>query len=373
MIYDAVIVGSGMVGATLAARLNLPRIALIDAEPFSTREDPRLIALTYPSFMFLNELGLSLENEATPIHTVHVSHRGKFGTTRIHHHDINLPALGFLIAAKHINAALHKKLQTLTHIDIIRPATLKNLVDENNVVTLTLEKENTTQTLATKKVIGADGTHSTVRTLANIATEKFDYQQSAIVTITQLQRDHHHVAYERFLEKGALAMLPMPNQCVATIWTDDNKKITELMALDDNRFLETLQKNFGYRLGRLQHISRRYTFPLHGIVAKENQKQNITLIGNAAHTIHPVGAQGFNLALQEVAQFVKNPFQAFTANSTSLQLSKRLNSLFAMDFFPVNLARALGMIGFDLSSQVKNYFLRKTFSKKDFYDHRETT
>lgn len=374
MTIDSVIIGGGMVGATLALALKEKHIALIDAAPLNTTEDPRLIALTYSSICLFKNLGLwpSLAPHATAINQVHISHRGKFGITRIHCDEINLPTLGYLIPAKYINAALDEKLKLQSHIEVIRPATLKNLTQTEKSVTLTLEKNSVEQILHAKKVIGCDGTHSTVRQLLNIATEEIDYEQSAIVTITQLQRDHKNIAYERFLEEGAIAMLPMAEQRVATIWSDQNATIKKLMQLSDSEFLATLQTHFGYRLGRLCEISTRHVFPLHLILAKETKKQHVTLIGNAAHTIHPVAAQGLNIALHEVASLAEtsstdsatNHSGTFSDLKMNLKLSHHLNAIFTSDFFLLHSAKSIGMISLDISSRAKAFLMRKTMGRE---------
>lgn len=371
MTIDSVIVGGGMVGATLALAIQEESVTLIDAAPLTTREDPRLIALTYASASLFQNLGVwqTLSKHATPIHQVHVSHRGKFGITRIHHQDVDLPTLGYLVPAKYINAALDEQLKQRPNVTIIRPATLKNLTQEESGVTLTIEQNHNETKLFAKKVIGCDGTASTVRALLNIATEEIDYEQSAIVTITNLSRDHQHIAYERFLKAGAIAMLPMTDQRVATIWTDQNTTIANLMALSDPGFLSELQTAFGYRLGRLQAISKRHVFPLHFIKAKETLKQHVILIGNAAHTIHPVAAQGLNIALYEVAELAemihaKQPLRPLKGNPVSLKLSHQLNAIFSNDFFMVQPLRSVGMIGFDISSRAKAFFMKKTLGRR---------
>lgn len=372
MKYDIVIVGGGMVGASLACALeHAPfRIALIDAVAQPSLHDPRLIALTYSSCNLLKNLGLwpMLKANASPIKQVHVSHRGRFGITRINSSELNLPALGHLIPAKYINAALDEKIKKLANVDVIRPATLLNINP------ITIQTESGTKTLHAHTIIGADGTQSTVRELLNIKTKVHDYDQSAIVTITELQRHHYNIAYERFLNHGAIAMLPLSENTCATIWTDSNENISRLMQMNDHEFLTILQKEFGYRLGRFLGTQKRHTYPLKLVLAEEYQKQNVLLIGNAAHTLHPIASQGLNLALYEIAELVdhiKNTTGEISGLSNitkrinlqqkvSTQLSHRLPWLFSTDFFVVNIARQLGMLGLDSCKQAKELFIRNT-------------
>ncbi len=386
MQYDVIIIGGGMVGASLACALQQPqlRIALVDAAPESNTNDPRLIALTHESCCLFKNLNIwpALVPHAEAIKQLHVSHRGHFGITRIQAKELNLDTLGHLIPAKYINAALTEKLKKLSNITIIRPATLKTLSLDDELTTLTLQTEkNSDLKLQGKIIIGADGTHSTVRQLLNIPIETVDYQQSAIVTITQLQRHHHNIAYERFLKHGAIAMLPLTEQRAATIWTDNNENIAELLQLTDEEFLSQLQKQFGYRLGRLKKIAQRHTYPLKLILAKESYKKNIVLIGNAAHTLHPVAAQGLNVALFEIAELAEkiNPHSIHNVKdwlpnlnlvtSSRIKLADNLTKLFSSDFFMLNLTRQLGMLGLDFCLPAKNLFMQKAMGRTGKISH----
>ena len=336
------------------------------ATPLSPKEDPRLIALNYSSYRLFQNLNIwqKLAAYAAPIEEVHVSHRGHFGITRLAAAEFKLPYLGYVAPAKHINDALYDSLQNVT---VIRPATLKNLIQNPDNVTLEIETDQGIKEIIGKIIIGADGTYSTVRDLLKIPTEQVDYQQTAIVTITELQRSHHHIAYERFLNNGAIAMLPLTGNRAATIWTDGNDTISQLMQLNEEDFLTQLQKQFGYRLGRLKNIGKRHIYPLKMIQAKTQIQQRVILMGNAAHTLSPIAAQGLNLALYEVASLVDyfnhHPLDAvslegFAINQQkiSTRLSHHLMELFSKDFFIINTARQIGMLGLDLCHSLKERF-----------------
>lgn len=381
MKYDLIIIGGGMVGASLAYALHESslNIALVDATPLAPKEDPRLIALTYASICLFKNLNLwaALSEHACAINEVHVSKQNHFGTTRLKAAECNLPALGFLVPAKYINAVLYDALAK-TNIDILRPATLKNFSQEE----LTIEIEGNEKTLTGKIIVGADGTHSTVRELLNIPTKKIDYEQSAIVTTTELQRHHHHIAYERFTKTGAIAMLPLSDNQCATIWTDQNDRIASLLSLTDEAFLQTLQTTFGYRLGRFKKIGKRFTYPLQFIHASEQIKKNSILIGNAAHTVSPIAAQGFNVALHEIAFLVdeilaqnpetlslnhlQNNFLALQKQQQfNIHLSHYLTEFFATDIFPVSISRKLGMLGLDIFPSLKHFFANKVMGRNE--------
>jgi 2-octaprenyl-6-methoxyphenol hydroxylase len=395
MTYDMIIVGGGMVGAGLATALRDSglSIALIDAK-LPSNNDPRLFALNLGSCEFLGTLGIwgKLKSYAAPIHQVHVSNQGRFGSVRLSREDVSLPALGYVIPAFYIETALNDALikhsrEHQARITLYRPARLISLQQKSDTAEVTLATEKGEITITGSIIIGADGTESVVRSQSNIKTDVFDYKQSAIVTRTTLQRSHANIAYERFNRDGAIAMLPLlgtegdDREC-ATIWTADNEVISRLSALSDEAFLQALQNQFGYRLGRLQKISKRHAFPLRMVRAEKSVDQCVLLLGNSAHTLHPVAAQGFNLALYEAAALVKiireklSRQTAFTAadllrvneetqkhQAKTIGVSHRLARLFSSDSVLMNIALQAGMIGFDLATPVKKRFIKGILGK----------
>src|SRR3990167_6883246 len=291
---DLIIVGGGVVGALLAvaaSRLGL-RIALIDAR-LPRSDDPRLFGLNSTSCQMLDNLGVwrGIAQHASPIRQVHVSHKGYFGALRLNAEDVAMPALGHVMPAHYIEAALNQVLLA-SGVTLYRPATLIAMTQQPDQVNLSVETPEGKQKLAATVVIGADGTASTVRTLAGIEAKVHDYGQSAIVTRVRLRRSYRQIAYERFNKTGAIAMLPLADQACASIWTADNAMISALMAKEEAGFLEALQAEFGYRLGHLESISERHVFPLRMTQASQYCVGRVLLLGNAAHTIHPVAAQG---------------------------------------------------------------------------------
>jgi 2-octaprenyl-6-methoxyphenol hydroxylase len=369
---DIAIIGGGMVGATLAYALkDSPlKITLIDAHLANGANDARLIALNHGSISLLKKLALfeSLIPFAAAINKVHISHKGYFGATRIHANELNLSELGCVIPAKNINQILEEKLSE-TKINILRPATLIDLNQETDQVKLTLKIAEQEQAITSRWVIAADGTYSTVREKLKIPVEKHDYQQSALVTVVHLRRSHQYTAYERFLKEGAIAMLPLTDNRCAVIWSGPTARITELTQLSSEVFLHQLQKEFGYRLGSMQAVDQRALYPLHFVKAQQRLYDRVLLIGNAAHTVHPLAAQGLNLAFREITlltQLIEEKSLAHLdlamlnkysfSEKLTMQLSHYLNTLFSIDFFPVAMLRQLGLVGLDNCSFIKRRF-----------------
>lgn len=372
---DIVIIGGGMVGAATACALqhHYQNITLIDASPLDANEDHRLIALNHSSIAFLKNLRIwnAILPHATPIQRIHISHQGHFGAARLSASDVQLPYLGYVIPANYINEALYQQFNNVT---LLRPAKLIHLQEEIDHVLLKIDLPRGNQELKSNLLIAADGTFSTVRQLANIPSQTTRYEQTALVTTTELHRCHQYTAYERFQKTGAIALLPLVGNKVATIWTDHRNNISALMELSDKDFLQTLQNQFGYRLGKLKGISQRFTYPLQMTQAHQKIKGNIILLGNAAHTLHPIAAQGFNLALLEVATLrdflVKNDNPASSLSNLAKQqetfsthLSHQLSSLFAYDFFPMNTLRKLGLMAFDMCQPLKKIFINQTLGR----------
>ncbi len=380
MRYDLIIIGGGLVGAGLAVALRQSglRIALIDAR-LPTNDDPRLFALNASSCQFLANLGFwpALLPHATPIHQVHVSHQGHFGAVRMHHHEANLPELGFVIPARYIETAIHAELSNLPDVDVYCPARLQALHQNDEMAEVVLETENGEVRLQSAVVIGADGTASTVRKLVNIPVDVVDYGQSAIVTRIGLSRSHQHIAYERFYRHGALAMLPLSNNECASIISADSAEITRLTTLSDADYLAELQKIMGSRLGRLQAVAKRHVFPLKMVRAERTLDRSVLLLGNAAHTLHPIAAQGFNLALYEAAVLVegiltkRNRGESVSAadlhhmleasrqqQSVSVHVSHWLSQLFTTNSKPANILLSIGMAGFNAATPIKTKFIQ---------------
>jgi len=304
--FDIIIVGGGMVGASLACALKNTslKMAVIEAyEPHSEQQasyDDRGIALAYGSQRIFESMGLwdQLAVHSTAISDIHVSDRGHFGVTRLSAQDENVPALGQVITARSMGQVLNQALSQQKNLEIIRPASVVDLNQHEDYVELIL---NDNRHISAKLIVAADGAHSTLRQLLNLGALEYDYGQSAVTANITPERAHQGRAFERFTDTGPIALLPMSDNRCSLVWTVKSGDEEHLLQLEESEFLKQLQDRFGYRLGKLKQVGQRNSYPLKLIQADQPIQQRIVLIGNAAHSLHPIAGQGFNLGLRDVA------------------------------------------------------------------------
>lgn len=314
--YDAVIIGGGLVGASLilALRGSGLRIALIEAVARRADSQPsyddRTLALNRVSCRVLDELGLwpAMSNAATPIKRIHVSDRGRFGRVRLSAAEHGLKAFGHVVQARSLGAAMLPALDDVAELDVYCPARLEQMKVGNEAVQIQLA--DGAGELAAKLVIGADGAASRVRQLMAMSAREHDYRQTAVIANITAQRNHDFCAYERLTETGPLALLPHGPQRMGLVWSVASGEANQLLKLDNETFLRGLQERFGYRLGRFQRVGQRTAYPLRLVHVKQPVARRTVLIGNAAHTIHPISAQGFNLGLRDAIRLAAELRQA---------------------------------------------------------------
>jgi 2-octaprenyl-6-methoxyphenol hydroxylase len=310
---DVAIVGGGLVGASLAlalAPLGL-RIALVEAvargEPEQPSFDERTTALANGSVRTFRTLGVwqGMERDATPIHRLHVSERGRFGVARIDAAQQGLPALGFVVPNWAMGRSLIAALDATPGIEMLAPARVAGtelLAEERRIEVATA---GGTRSLQAKLVVAADGARSTLRELVGIGAEQWDYDQTAIVATATTQRFHDHVAYERFTPHGPIAILPLRDGRCGIVWTNRPEESTRLLALDDAGFARELQDAFGMRLGRFVQVGRRQSYELALTRAAAHVAPRLVIVGNAAQGLHPIAGQGFNLGLRDAASLAE--------------------------------------------------------------------
>ncbi|BBL72639.1 2-octaprenyl-6-methoxyphenyl hydroxylase [Methylogaea oryzae] len=309
---DVAIVGGGLAGASLAVALHgTPlRVVLIEAVSDEARlasgAGDRGIALAQGSAELLDRLGLwaGARDKATPIRKIHVSDRGHFGKARIDAEQEKVDALGYVIAARELERQAIAALSDLA-IERIVPGRVIGAKAGPDSICLTVRQDDAERHINARLLVGADGGDSSVRRLLEIGEEVTDYGQVAVTATVKPQRDPAGLAFERFTPEGPLALLPTENRCCAVVWTRKPEQAESLMALSDERFTAELQAAFGQWLGRLTLCAPRRKFPLKLVRARRLTVPRAVLIGNAAHQLHPVAGQGFNLGLRDAARLAE--------------------------------------------------------------------
>ncbi|TXH77199.1 MAG: 2-octaprenyl-6-methoxyphenyl hydroxylase [Thiothrix sp.] len=306
--WDVIIVGGGMVGASLALALQplQLKVALIEAVAFGSRSQPayddRSVALSYGSSRIYQGMGIwkELQAKLAPIKQIHVSDRGYFGATRLSAEQEAVPALGYVVESRVLGQVLFNAL-TGSQLEIISPATVYELEQQADYVEVKLERQGVVESLQAKLLVIADGAKSPLREQLGIAVKQRDYQQTAIIANVSTDQPVQGIAYERFTSSGPLALLPMTEERYSLVWTHKTSEVEASLSLSDAEFLQKLQQTFGYRQGRFIKAGKRSSYPLSLIKSAAEVQGRAVLIGNASHTLHPVAGQGLNLALRDVA------------------------------------------------------------------------
>jgi len=305
--FDVVIVGGGLVGASLATALagSDLRLALIEATPYQSPAhasfDDRSTALSASSRTLLEQLGLwaGLSREVAPIRVIHVSDQGHLGRTRLTADELGVEALGYVAPNRALGAALGGAIASQDNLRLLVPARVSELEQDADGVSLRLD--GCLKRLRTRLLVAADGVSSPVRKRLGLRVSEHDYQQTALVANVAAARRADGWAFERFTPEGPLAMLPLPDGAWSLVWTMSPAQASRRGSADDGALLADLQRAFGYRLGRLERIGARSSYPLRLQRVVEPTLGRVVVIGNACRTIHPVAGQGFNLALRDVS------------------------------------------------------------------------
>ncbi len=389
--FDVVVVGGGLVGCSLALALAKQplKIALLEAKEFTasppdlsaTAPPPdRALALSYASIKIFQTLGVwsQINRFAEPISQVHVSDAGHFGSLRFRAEDFRIPALGSVVLASHLLAILQKNVTAQPSIHSLSSVHIEQLSRTTAGYQLNIRSFQGQQTLTSKLLVVADGSDSKTRKLLGIAVKEIEYREQALFGTVGLGSPHFNKAYERFTRSGPLAFLPLANDRCAFVWTVSPESAQRLMPLADDGFCEQLQAAFGYRLGRLQQLGQRQLYPLRSVFADEQIRSGLVLLGNVAHTIHPVAAQGFNLSLKDtvaLAQVIIEAVDTGQSPGELVVLEKYLHwreqeqkavrwftdgliNLFSSRVLPIALLRDLGLCGVDVLPFAKKWVAR---------------
>ena len=311
--YDIIIVGAGMVGATLACGLaeeaEQLKIAIIDAnEPKfdwdKNSYDMRVSAITRASQTLLKNVGAwdkIVEQRISPYQDMFVWDAGANGELHFDSADMGEADLGHIIENRVIVKALHQRIKEFPQIELLCPAKLEKIEFNQDSSVLTLEDKTE---LAASLVVAADGSRSWVRQQADIAVKGWDFDQAALVTTVKTEKHHQDTAWQRFLTTGPLAFLPLTDGYSSIVWSTSPAEAQRLTILDEKEFLIELEQAFDSKLGKVESVAARAVFPLRLFETLNYVKPRLALVGDAAHTIHPLAGQGVNLGLADVASLM---------------------------------------------------------------------
>jgi 2-octaprenyl-6-methoxyphenol hydroxylase len=387
--FDIVIGGGGMIGTSLAialAPLGL-RIAVVEAVPRNAGEQPsfddRSTALSRSTQRMYGAMGLWDEVIAasTPIRRIHVSDRGRFGFSHIDAEEQGVEALGYVVINRVLGDVLQTALRNVENVSVYCPARVLGVETSAESARVdAVGDKGDVFALECRLLVAADGANSNLRTLLGIGATRTDYGQHAVIGNLLPERPLDNCAYERFTDQGPLALLPVADDRAAFVWTVDSADADRIMGLDDEEFLTELQTAFGYRLGAFSRVGRRAGYPLALSKAARLTAERSVLAGNAAHGLHPVAAQGFNLGMRDVAALCDciADLQASGAAADPgdpdmlqryaewrrddqgklVRLTDGIVRLFGSSRTPLRALRSVGMLGFDLVPGVRSLFAR---------------
>jgi 2-octaprenyl-6-methoxyphenol hydroxylase len=415
--FDVVIVGGGMVGASLALALEGTGLQVLLVEgvaPGSNAQpsfDDRTTALGNASRRIFESLGIwpVIAPEAAAIRTIHVSDAGRFGFARLDATEQGIDAFGYIVTNRAIGTALWAKLASAKGITLRVPAhpdaveiaadgVRMSVVDDrpgaqrgDSATTSTPRREGAVienavgsvsgvEHITARLVVAADGAHSSVRAAAGIDATVEDYDQVAIAANVRTDRRHDGTAYERFTPSGPLALLPLHDGSYGVVWSAVPADAARLLVLPDAAFIDELQARFGWRAGRFTRVGRRASYPLKLTRAATTVGTRSVLIGNAAQALHPVAGQGFNLGLRDAAMLAEllartragsvsedpgSPellarFEAWRSGDRGgvIRFTDGLIKLFGDQRPGVGLARNFGLLLFDLMPPAKSALAR---------------
>jgi 2-octaprenyl-6-methoxyphenol hydroxylase len=305
--HDVVIVGGGLVGASLAIALDSLGLdtALVEATPAGALPavfDQRNLSFAAATVNALTALGVmqKLSAPTGPIRRIQVSRRGDFGRVRLEAADYGREAFGQVVVARDFGLALEARLDELSRFTRYRPARFVGVEDEaDGARRLRIADDAGEHTIAARLVVAADGTRSGVRAALGIGHDEHDYGQTLFVARIRSERAPDGTAYERFGDDGPTALLPRGDRHFGVVHAVAREHADAVAALDDAAWLERLQGAIGWRVGKLLASGPRSVYPAVGAVARQTIAKRAVLVGNAAQTLHPIGAQGFNLGLRD--------------------------------------------------------------------------
>ena len=399
--YDVVVVGGGMVGASfaldLARRCDNADLKILIVEAIASGDldkqpsfDSRSTALSFGSKTIYEGMGLwsALAETVTPILQIQVSDRGRFGSTQLTHAEQSVAALGYVVENRELGRVLNQSLAASAVIEHSAPATITGLVPRASGMQLTVLNGDYETEVNGSLVVLADGGRSPICKNLGISHKEQDYGQHAIISNIAFELPHQGTAFERFTDAGPLAVLPLASfgglNRGALVWTVATERSADLLGLDDRRFLSGLSNYFGSRLGELTHVGKRFAYPLVLTQAQEQVRPGLVLLGNVAHTLHPVAGQGLNLALRDSAALAQHLESAWRQQrgfgdmavlqpyldsqdadqQQSILFTDQMVKMFSNNELMKSSLRKLGLVGLELLPSLRNQFARSAMGIK---------
>tara|TARA_B110000495_G_scaffold203250_1_gene226136 strand:+ start:3476 stop:4714 length:1239 start_codon:yes stop_codon:yes gene_type:complete len=387
--FDIVIAGGGMIGVSMAlaiASLNL-RIAVIEKverdHDLQPSFDDRSTALSRSSQSMYTALGLwdEIRDASEAIKSIHVSDQGRFGFSHISAKEQEVEALGYVVINRVLGDVLLTNAEQKKNIKFFCPAEITSIEPYKDYCNVNFKSHDSENIVSSRLLVVADGANSSARDFLGIGTNKINYHQVAIVGNLLTEKAIDNRAFERFSESGPLALLPIENGRTAFIWIVPTNEAEALLAASDDIFLSTMQEIFGLRLGLFSNLGKRSSYPLALKEAQRLYASRSVVIGNAANSLHPVAAQGFNLGLRDVATLADCLCEEIKKDNVDLgnvdllskysdwrqQDHKKLKSftdglvrLFGDKRKSVRILRSAGMVCFDLVPGFRKLFVRHT-------------
>jgi 2-polyprenyl-6-methoxyphenol 4-hydroxylase len=389
--FDITIVGGGMVGISLALLLAAQqrwKILVIESKAmvknnkteYSASFDARSTALSWSSRSVLQKMGIwhNIEQHTQAISSIHVSDRGHFGLTRLEAEEAEVDALGYVVENSWLGSVLIQQAKQ-ADISLKDGAKILSFQPKAQSMALAIEIDGQQELINSKLLVVADGANSTSVNKLGISQKRKAYDHSAIIANISLEQAHNKVAYERFTDNGPMALLPLTDfkndhRC-ALVWTQPSDQADALMALDGSEFVSQLQTRFGDRLGPFKAVGERVSYPLALTTSEEQVRRRLAVIGNAAHSLHPVAGQGFNLSLRDIDCLAQclidqpqetdvgelEPLLSYQKQRekdqrNTLLFTDNLTKLFGLSSSTVALGRNSGLLMMDLVPALRNQF-----------------
>ena len=380
---DVVIAGGGLVGLSLGvtlARAGLDTVVMDGEDPArmgNAEFDGRVCSIAYGSKRVLDGIGVwdGMAGKAEPILEIRVSDSDAPHFLHYDHRDVGTDPLGWIVENRVTRVALMDAVASNVNLRHLAPVSVTEFLPQGERIEAGLADG---RRISARLAIAADGRNSRLRQAAGIRTVDWSYAQTGIVCTVRHARPHRGIAHERFLPAGPFAILPMTAGRSSIVWTEKASLAPELLALRDSEFHAELASRFGNFLGTLEIAGPRWSYPLALTHANHYIGERLALAGDAAHAIHPLAGQGFNLGVRDVAVLAELIVDRYRLGLdigapdllARYQQSRRvdalalivvtdgLNHLFSNDIAPMRLVRGLGLAAVNRTPRLKSLFMR---------------